>query len=96
MRNYETGLEYANTDPSLHCNTIEKPGADWREQYLAKLMDRDYEAAHELRRRNDPKYAAEVDTSVTVLKTEHARLKSCRDIELEDQLRQEEAEDAAA
>lgn len=90
MRNQETGLEYANTDPSLHYNTIQKADADWRDEYLAKLMVHDYEGAHEIRRRNDPKYAEETEPQVTVLKSEGARLKSCREMQIE----QEESEAA--
>lgn len=56
MRNRETGLEYANTDPSLHCNTTEPVDDSWRNEYLWLVTEREYEAAHELRLRNDPQY----------------------------------------
>lgn len=86
MNNYtqKQGLErWANTDPSLHYNTVEPVDDSWRNEYLQLLIDRDYEAAHELRARNDLKYRAETEPVVTVVKTEHAPLKSCRDMEIE-------------
>lgn len=91
MRHEPQGLErWANTDPSMHCNTIPKAGPDWRNEYLKLLIGGDHEGARALRVRNDPKYAAETEPSVTVLKTEQAPLKSCRDVQIE----QEESEAA--
>lgn len=75
--NKETGLEYANTDPSLHFNRVEKVDDSWRNEYLKLLTDRDHEAAHELRSRNDPNYKQETEPAVTVVKSESPRLMSC-------------------
>lgn len=84
MKYESQGLErYANTDPSLHYNTIEPQGPDWRDEYLAKLMDHDYEGAHELRLRNDARYARETDPQVTVVKTGHTPLQSCAHVQIE-------------
>lgn len=45
MKNYETGLEYANTDPSLHCNTLPRGhrGPTWQSVwiYLLRMDDKD-------------------------------------------------------
>lgn len=93
MRHERQGLEqYANVDPSLHFNTLDPVGPDWREDYMKKLMDRDYEGAHQIRLANDPKYKEETEPMVTVLKSEGARLKSCRDVMIEEMVAQEDSE----
>jgi hypothetical protein len=74
---------YANTDPSLHFNTVEPVDDSWRNEYLALLTDRDYEAAHELRLQNDLKYREETEPVVTVVKAEPPPLLSCREVEME-------------
>lgn len=92
MKPEPQGLErWANTDPSLHCNIIEPSGPDWRNEYMKLLIEKDHEGAHKLRVQNDPVYASDVEPQVTVVKTEHARLKSCRDVAIE----QAESEAAA-
>lgn len=57
MRHEPAGLDrWANTDPSLHCNTVERVDDSWRNEYLALLLKGDYDAAHGLRLRSDRRY----------------------------------------
>src|ERR1041385_7026442 len=52
-RNRETGLEYANTDPSLHFNGIERRhDARWCDEFIECLKKSDYEAAELIRSRS--------------------------------------------
>lgn len=84
MRHERQGLErWANTDPSMHCNTIQQADDSWRNEYLALLMDHDYEGAHQIRLRNDPKYKEETEPTVTVLKSEGSKIRSCREVQIE-------------
>lgn len=42
MINHETQLEYANTDPSLHCNRIEPaPEMTWQRVWIYLLLMKD-------------------------------------------------------
>lgn len=53
MRNLETGLEYANTDPALHFNTPEpQPDMRWRDDWIQCLRHQNYEGAQLIRDRN--------------------------------------------
>lgn len=53
MRNSTTGLDYANTDPSLHYNHSEpKSEADWRRVYNYLLKVYDYDSAELVKIRN--------------------------------------------
>ena len=108
MRNQETGLDYANTDPSLHYNRIEPgPSKRWPGAWIWCLRHLDYEAAELIHDRNVPPsdecfygdhdlchfgWCNCVCHSRIVLKTEQAPLKSCREVASE----QSEAEWEAA
>lgn len=52
MKNQETGLNYAITDPSLHYNHSELAKPDWRQEYIRLLKIRDYDAAEALKSKN--------------------------------------------
>lgn len=53
MRNSATGLDYANTDPSLHYNhSGPKTEADWRRVYNYLLKVYDYDSAELVKMRN--------------------------------------------
>lgn len=52
MKSSETGLEYANTDPSVHYNHSEPVKPDWRGVYIYLLEIRDYESAALVLERN--------------------------------------------
>src|ERR1051326_6252923 len=54
LHNHETGLDYANTDPSLHCNGSEPRKPDWFPEFIECLQRGDYEAAELIRSRNVP------------------------------------------
>lgn len=59
MRYEPQGLErYANTDPSLHFNTIPRGsrGPMWQGAYIYCLTVGSYDAAELIRLRNDPDY----------------------------------------
>lgn len=71
MRNYETGLEYANTDPSLHFNTVERKSTRWYGAWFYCLKVRDEESAHLIRLRNDPKYAEEREAQEAAASVNH-------------------------
>ena len=63
MRNQETGLDYANTDPSLHCNRIAKgPSTRWYGAWIYCLKNLDYEAAEMIHERNAPPSDQELDS----------------------------------
>ena len=112
MRREPQGLEkYANTDPSLHCNTVPRwhRGPTWQSVWIYLLRTGDEESAQLVRDQN-PTLSHECEGGAhddchyphcecahhraTVLKPQSAPLKSCREVELERQLRQE-AEEAA-
>lgn len=59
MRYEKQGLErWANTDPSLHYNTIPRRGRGptWQGSYMYCLTVGSYDAAELIRLRNDPDY----------------------------------------
>src|ERR1043165_8272085 len=96
MRNQETGLDYANTDPSRHCNRIAKgPSTRWYGAWIYCLKNLDYEAAELIHERNAPPsdecfygdhdlckfgWCNCVCHSRMVLTAEGAPLKSCREV----------------
>jgi hypothetical protein len=52
-RNSETGLEYANTDPSLHYNGIEPRTSErWFPEFIECLQRGDYEGAEIVKNAN--------------------------------------------
>ena len=59
MRNQETGLNYANTDPSRHFNNNDRFSGHWFNAWIWCLQHDDEEAAHLIRLRNDAEYAEE-------------------------------------
>lgn len=61
MRNRETGLNYANTDPSRHFNGNDRFSGRWFNAWIWCLQHDDEEAAHLIRIRNDPEYAEECE-----------------------------------
>lgn len=99
MRNHETGLEYANTDPSLHFNGIERtPDERWRGAWFYCLRHLDYESAELIHDRNIPPsdecYYGDHDLcpfdfcncvchSRIVLKAKGPQLKSCFEVQSE-------------
>ena len=53
MKNLETGLDYANTDPSLHYNHNEpSPAMNWKSVYIYLLKVYDYDSAELVKSRN--------------------------------------------
>lgn len=54
MRNYETGLDYANNDPSLHFNTLPRGhrGPTWQSVWIYLLKAGDEESAQLVRDQN--------------------------------------------
>src|SRR5690349_5895470 len=96
MRNQEAGLEYANTDPSLHFNRIEPgPSTRWRGAWIYCLKNFDYESATLIHDRNVPPsdecFYGDHDLchfgwcncachSRTMLRVEGAPLKSCTEV----------------
>ena len=53
-RNLETGLEYANTDPSLHYNGAAHSSERWWGAWIWNLQHGDFESADLIRSRNTP------------------------------------------
>jgi len=61
MRNLETGLGYANTDPALHFNTPEpQPDMRWRGAWIYLLKMQDYQSAQFVRDANAEHTEAQV------------------------------------
>ena len=104
MRNQETGLDYANTDPSLHYNRIEpQPDKSWRDEWLAALKRCDFDAAQAIYDANNQSLECEygdhdycrsercscVHHRATSFPAQGAALKSCAEIA------SEESEEAA-
>lgn len=108
MINQETGLEYANTDPSLHFNRIEprSKGPMWQSIWIYLLKTGDEDAAQVVYDMNMQSVECEygdhdycrsercscVHHRATVLSATHTPLLSCREMEIE----QREAEWEAA
>jgi hypothetical protein len=107
MRSHETGLEYANTDPSLHYNRIEpQPSMRWHGAWIWCLRHGDEEAA-QLVKDHNPTLSYECEGGdhddchsphcecahhrAATLKVEHAPLKSCAEIESEQEEQEFEA-----
>ena len=86
MRNQETGLDYAKFDHSdtriRQAQYRQQP--DWRDEYLELLRVGNYDAAHDLRIRNDERYARDCEAKAAeVFPLAHAPLKSLREIQSE-------------
>lgn len=76
-RNYRDERRWANSDPSRHFNQPEPRKPDWRDEYLEFIKREDYDAAHELRLRNDERYAEECQQrAASVFPVTSAPLKS--------------------
>lgn len=56
-RTYTDDRRWANTDPSRHFNGRTEQVPDWRDEYLELIKRNDEAGAHELRLRNDERYA---------------------------------------
>lgn len=82
MRYEPQGLDrWANTDPARHFNQPEPRKPDWRDEYLEFIKREDYDTAHELRLRNDDRYAERCEEeAASVFPVTSAPLKSLREI----------------
>ena len=56
-RHYSDERRWADTDPSMHFNGRTEQVPDWRDEYLELIKRNDEAGAHELRLRNDERYA---------------------------------------
>lgn len=83
IKNLETGLFHANNLGDVH-NRIRRyvDKYDWRSVYIQHLIDREYDAAHELRCLNDPDYEEECrEEAEKLFPVESAPLLSCSEVQ---------------
>lgn len=84
MRNLETGLGYANTDPARHFNRNDRFSGRWFNAWIWCLQHDDEEAAQLIRIRNDPEYAEECqERAASVFPAKGTELKSLSEVESE-------------
>lgn len=71
-RHYSDERKWANTDPAMHCNGRTARFPDWRNEYLELIKRGDEAGAHELRLRNDERYAERCEAASEVEEMSYA------------------------
>lgn len=92
--NRETRLPYARFDGSIVNGDNPRRGhkPDWKDEYLELLQRSDYDAAHELRLRNDERYAERCEQeAANIFPVEHKPLLSIRESAITAMVEQEDA-----
>lgn len=86
MKNLETGLDYCDVDLQevrIH-QSFYRHKRDWKDGYLELLQRSDYDAAHELRMKNDERYAEDCEQeAANVFPVKGSELKSLSEVESE-------------
>lgn len=83
-RTYTDERRWANTDPSMHFNGRIEQVPDWRDEYLELIKREEYDAAHELRLRNDERYSEDCQQrAASVFPVKGSELKSLTEAQSE-------------